>query len=643
MCDDLGEDFSSDIDVSDTEDFSDDFDDASVDDFSDDIEDISEDDFSDDLDDVSDDDFSNDIEDISEDDFADDLDDVSDDEFSDDIEDISEDDFADDLDDVSDDEFSDDIEDISEDDFVDDFDDVSDDDFSDDIEDISEDDSADNFVDASDDESVDDMQDVSDDISEDENVDDIPEDEIVDDMQDISDDISEDEIVSDTQDVSDDIPEDENVNDVPEDEIVSDTQDVSDDIPEDENVNDVPEDEIVSDTQDVSDDIPEDENVNDIPEDEIVSDTKDVSDDIPENETANDPENTSNDISNALHDEFNDFSTLNNENDNIEQSEVKSYDNLSGYMSDHNYGMDDYDTYSQDPVWRDLHRKEFLDSELPPLTQESAKSQLYDYMTEHNYGQDDFNTYSQDPKWRDLQSAAFPDYELPPLVEEKSDIGLNENGRELTPANTIVDVNEFHNFNLDDEYEKLSSLDVKDLSKDEISSLERYSGSGYSRINRSLYDNEYRPLSTYEKELNEKDINTLTNCISRKEIPFDFKAYRGIDNMEFVFGDDANNMSLEELNKKYSGTYFVNKGFSSVSTDYDVANDFLGYSNKGGVMTIDVPKGSKGIAMGDVSVFKNGEKEVLLQRGSAYQIKSIDMDDNNRLRLHTKLVGQFGG
>ena len=545
MCDDLGEDFSSDIDVSDTEDFSDDFDDASVDDFSDDIEDISEDDFSDDLDDVSDDDFSNDIEDISEDDF------------------------------------------------VDDFDDVSDDDFSDDIEDISEDDSADNFVDASDDESVDDMQEVSDDTSEDENVDDIPEDEIVSDMQDISDDISEDEIVSDTQDVSDDIPEDENVNDVP--------------------------------------------------EDEIVSDTQDVSDDIPENETANDPENTSNDISNALHDEFNDFSTLNNENDNIEQSEVKSYDNLSGYMSDHNYGMNDYDTYSQDPVWRDLHRKEFPDSELPPLTQESAKSQLYDYMTEHNYGQDDFNTYSQDPKWRDLQSAAFPDYELPPLVEEKSDIGFNENGRELTPANTIVDVNEFYNFNLDDEYEKLSSLDVKDLSKNEISSLERYSGSGYSRINRSLYDNEYRPLSTYEKELNEKDINTLTNCISRKEIPFDFKAYRGIDNMEFVFGDDANNMSLEELNKKYSGTYFVNKGFSSVSTDYDVANDFLGYSNKGGVMTIDVPKGSKGIAMGDVSVFKNGEKEVLLQRGSAYQIKSIDMDDNNRLRLHTKLVGQFGG
>ena len=32
-------------------------------------------------------------------------------------------------------------------------------------------------------------------------------------------------------------------------------------------------------------------------------------------------------------------------------------------------------------------------------------------MKEHNYGPDDFDTYSQDPKWRELQSAAYPDFE----------------------------------------------------------------------------------------------------------------------------------------------------------------------------------------------------------------------------------------
>lgn len=36
-------------------------------------------------------------------------------------------------------------------------------------------------------------------------------------------------------------------------------------------------------------------------------------------------------------------------------------------------------------------------------------------MNNHNYGKDDYGTYSQDPVWRELHSAAFPDSELPPL------------------------------------------------------------------------------------------------------------------------------------------------------------------------------------------------------------------------------------
>ena len=55
MCDDLGTDFSSDIDTSDTGDFSDGLDTASDASFSDEIEDRPEDDFSDDMVDVSDD------------------------------------------------------------------------------------------------------------------------------------------------------------------------------------------------------------------------------------------------------------------------------------------------------------------------------------------------------------------------------------------------------------------------------------------------------------------------------------------------------------------------------------------------------------------------------------------------------------
>ena len=97
--------------------------------------------------------------------------------------------------------------------------------------------------------------------------------------------------------------------------------------------------------------------------------------------------------------------------DYVEQQAVSS---VSEYMNKHGYGRDDFATYSQDPEWRNLMRKEYPNYELPQLTQESAKSQLSDYMNEHNYGQDDFATYSQDPQWRELQKAAYPDYELPP-------------------------------------------------------------------------------------------------------------------------------------------------------------------------------------------------------------------------------------
>ena len=207
MCDDLGENFSSDIDVGDTEDFSDDFDDVSDDDFSDDIEDISEDDFADDFDDISDDDFSDDIEDVSEDDFADDFDDVSDDDFSDEIEDIPEDDFSDDMVDVSDDlpenDFEDDMVDVSddlpEDDFEDDMVDVSDD--------LPEDDFEDNMVDVSDDLPEDDFEDDMVDVS-----DDIPEDEVADDMVDVSDDTPENEVADDMVDKPDNVSEDTSFN-----------------------------------------------------------------------------------------------------------------------------------------------------------------------------------------------------------------------------------------------------------------------------------------------------------------------------------------------------------------------------------------------------------------------------------------------
>ncbi len=345
MCDDLGTEFSSDIDTSNTGDFSDGLDTASDASFSDEIEDIPEDDFSDDMVDVSD--------DLPEDDFEDDMVDVSDD--------LPEDDFSDNMVDVSDDLPEDDCED----DMVDVSDDLPEDDFEDDMQDVSDD--------IPEDEIVDDMKDVSDDIPEDETADDmkdvsddIPEDEIIDDMQDVSDDIPEDVIVDDMKDVSDDIPEDVIVDDmqdvpddIPEDEIVDDMKDVSDDIPEDE---------IVDDMQDISDDIPEDEIVDDmqdisddIPEDEIVDDMKDVSDDIPENETADDMEDISDDISdNIMTDNSNNI--LGNKFSNDTSLASMSDQELGNFTDWENAYASEIDNIRNDPTLSDLEKSALLES-----------------------------------------------------------------------------------------------------------------------------------------------------------------------------------------------------------------------------------------------------------------------------------------
>ena len=318
------------------------------------------------------------------------------------------------------------------------------------------------------------MQDVSDDV---------PTDDTADDMQDVSDDVPSDDTADDMQDVSDDVPSDDTVDDmqdvpddVPTDETADDMQDVFDDVPADETVDDmqdvsddVPADETVDDMQDVSENVPTDETADDmqdvpddVPSNDTTDDMQDVSDDVPEDETADDqagldtndheaaPETLENinpetsgefapadnpykdewekfadDYSDGYNADWDSLSDVPFAGDTSEElpdatEQPKDYDSVSDYMNDHNYGQDDFDTYSQDPVWRDLQSKEFPDYELPPLTQENAYNQLSDYMNSHDYTPDDFDTYSQDPQWRELQSAAFPDYELPPLKNTES-------------------------------------------------------------------------------------------------------------------------------------------------------------------------------------------------------------------------------
>ena len=92
---------------------------------------------------------------------------------------------------------------------------------------------------------------------------------------------------------------------------------------------------------------------------------------------------------------------------------------ISEYYRKHEYSIEDYDTYSQDPEWRDLMRKAYPELELPELaiSQEEASNRISEYYGKHEYSIEDYDTYSQDPEWRELMRIAHPEIALPSLGE----------------------------------------------------------------------------------------------------------------------------------------------------------------------------------------------------------------------------------
>ena len=92
-----------------------------------------------------------------------------------------------------------------------------------------------------------------------------------------------------------------------------------------------------------------------------------------------------------------------------EETETSALDNMAEYMSEHNYGREDFETYSQDPEWQQLNNDLLEADGKEPIeygeeTETSALDNMAEYMSAHNYGQEDFETYSQDPEWQQLNN-----------------------------------------------------------------------------------------------------------------------------------------------------------------------------------------------------------------------------------------------
>ena len=271
-----------------------------------------------------------------------------------------------------------------------------------------------------------DSDDIADDIPED-IPEDVPEDSSFDsdDMaEDIPEDVPEDSS-SDSDDMVDDIPED-----IPEDVLADIQNDAANETSSDEtedSASDVSADEQSIDTQDdMANEVPSDEtedSASDISADEQPTDSKDdMAEEAPSDETKDSASDVSADeqptdsqddmAEEAPSDEAEDSAS----DVSADEQSIDTQDDMAEeVLSDETEGTaSDASTDEQPDTQNNMERN--------ADTQEDAFLQLSDYMSEHNYGPDDFATYSQDPEWQRLHSNAYPDYVLPEDSSKGNDI-----------------------------------------------------------------------------------------------------------------------------------------------------------------------------------------------------------------------------
>lgn len=159
------------------------------------------------------------------------------------------------------------------------------------------------------------------------------------------------------------------------------------------------------------------------------------------------------------------------------------------------------------------------------------------------------------------------------------------------------------------------------LSEAERSSLREYTGEAFRDINgylrgHSVYGKYYETLF----EGHESTLEHCTSALSRSRLNEDLVTYRAIAGYDGVLSKMFPNIDFNNAESVQSliGSTFIDKGFYSTSVDPDVD---LGDFGDIKITTI-CPKGTKALYAGPFSK-KPEEKELILQRGTEFEIKSL--------------------
>ena len=196
------------------------------------------------------------------------------------------------------------------------------------------------------------------------------------------------------------------------------------------------------------------------------------------------------------------------------------------------------------------------------------------------------------------------------------------------------------------DFDKIQKEWNDSVTEDEIEALVKYSGEEwYKLINRSLRGGKLTPREQQKLDKINEKVNVISKALQRNKTTKDMKLYRGTSHAMFkdVLSEEllqkmkTRKATVDELKNELMGTIIKEKALCSTTTNFAVANNF--YENV--IVSIDVNRGSTGLAnIAKWSEFQL-ESEVLMDKGTQFYIKDIDFDEDRKIYyINVHYLGQ---
>lgn len=155
---------------------------------------------------------------------------------------------------------------------------------------------------------------------------------------------------------------------------------------------------------------------------------------------------------------------------------------------------------------------------------------------------------------------------------------------------------------------------AENLTDSERNELEGYARQDYKEINNYLRNQDGNGNEKFDKK-----IQHISEALNKKTIPENITVYRwcGMPEFGYKIGDPL--PPLNDFEEKFLNTIKEDKGYLSTSLSSERLSAF---APRKFILRLQVPKGSKGAYLSALGGFAS-EKEVLLEKGSAYHIDKI--------------------